>query len=153
MANPLLPLMKHLLIEGPARRRTYAQLGAALDRAAAKLEPRLSAAPDTAANREQLRHIVGIERWGQRRLRVALGEPPVADEMDDYMPPADSSMDELRTAFASARRETTVLARQLEARAVDGGTRVEHNQFGPLSVRGWLSYLATHASFEGKRVR
>jgi len=43
--------------------------------------------------------VIGIERWGQRRLRMLLGEPPVSDEYDSYRPGEDLSMPALRDAF------------------------------------------------------
>jgi hypothetical protein len=153
MANPLLPLMKNLLIEWPAARRSYRRLGDELERDGAKLEARFSAAPDTPANREHIRHIVGIERWGQRRLRVALGELPVYDEMNGYLPRAAAPVAELNLDFGAARSETVVIARQLEVRHISPKTRVDHNQFGALTVRGWLVYLRFHANVEGGRVK
>lgn len=153
MANPVLPVMRSLLIERPARKQSYAQLAQALEADAGPLVARFAAAADTPRNRHQLRHIIGLERWGQRRLRTALGEPPVSDEMDDYMPERGLSLADLSVAFAATRRETVVLARQLEARGIDGAQQVAHNQFGPLTLRGWLRYLNLHARLEGRRVR
>jgi hypothetical protein len=153
MANPLLNLFKYLSFERPAARRSYGELAAALERSAAKLERRLAAAADTPTNRKQLRHIIAIERWGQRRLRVALGEPPVTDESDAYQPPSRTAVPELLALFAAARRETILLARQLEARRIDPASSVVHNQFGILSVRAWLVYLHAHANREAQRVR
>ncbi len=153
MANPVLPVMRSLLIERPARKQSYAQLARALEADAEPLIARFVAATDTPENRHQLRHIIGLERWGQRRLRTALGEPPVSDEMDDYMPERGLSLADLCAAFAATRRETVVLARQLEARGIDGAQQVAHNQFGPLTLRGWLRYLNLHARLEGRRVK
>jgi hypothetical protein len=152
MSSPFLSLAKNLLIEWPAAGRSYGQLATTLERSGLKLQARLAGAPDAPANRKQLCHIIGLERWGQRRLRSALGEPPAADEMDDYIPPAIPVPD-LVAALAATRTETVVLARQLEARRIPRDATVEHNQFGPLTPRGWLAYLNTHANIEATRVK
>lgn len=153
MTSPILPLLRHFLIERPAARRSLADLADTLEQGASRLTARIAAAPDTPRNRDQLRHIIGLERWGQRRLRVALGEPPTRDEMDEYQPPAGASMGELREAFATTRRETVALARELAARGADPRQLIDHNQLGPLTARGWLAYLNTHAGLEGMRLR
>jgi hypothetical protein len=149
----LLDLFKNLMIERPAAKRSYAQLAAALERSNAKLQRRLAAARETPRNRKQLRHMVGIERWGQRRLRTALGEPLLMDEMDGYMPPEQTPVPDLAAALAAARAETVVLARQLDARGIPLDATVPHNQFGPLTARGWLVYLNAHANREVNLVR
>lgn len=87
MANPLLPTLRNLFLERPARKRDYAYFAGRLEASGKELEARFAVAADSPENRRQLRHIVGLERWGQRRLRTALGEPPIQDEMDQYAPP------------------------------------------------------------------
>ncbi len=146
-------LVVGLLIERPASRRTFDELSSQLESSKAKLNERLANVNDTSANRTLLRHIIGIERWGQRRLRVALGETPVLDEYDDYQPSADLSWADLRNALSTTRQETVTLARQLGASSVDSSLKVRHNDFGPLSLRGWLRYLNTHANIESQRFK
>ncbi|MCX7792267.1 MAG: hypothetical protein N2378_16660 [Chloroflexaceae bacterium] len=153
MANPLLPALRNLFLERPARKRDYAYFAGRLEASGKELEARFAAAADSPENRRQLRHIVGLERWGQRRLRTALGEPPVQDEMDEYAPPRGQSLLDLRAAFTATRRETVVLVRQLEARGVPPDWIIPHNEFGPLTLRAWLRYLDLHASLEGKRIK
>ncbi len=153
MANPLLPTLRNLFLERPARKRDYAYFAGRLEASGKELEARFAAAADSAENRRQLRHIVGLERWGQRRLRTALGEPPIQDEMDQYAPPLGQNLLDLRAAFAATRRETVVLVRQLEARGVPPAWIIPHNEFGPLTLRAWLRYLDLHASLEGKRIK
>ena len=58
------------VLEGPTRRRSYAELGRQLDKAGTRLDARLARAADTESNREWARHIIGIERWGQSRLKA-----------------------------------------------------------------------------------
>jgi hypothetical protein len=138
--------------ERPARNHTLEELAAKLEQSGTQVATRFASAPETSANRKQMRHIVGIERWGQRRLRVALGEPPLSDEYDDYQPATDSRWEDLRTLFATTRQETVALARKLASNGVDGADKVAHNQFGALSLRGWLHYLNVHANLESKRL-
>ncbi|NTU86278.1 MAG: DinB family protein, partial [Chloroflexales bacterium] len=45
------------------------------------------------------------------------------------------------------------LARELAALGADQGQLIDHNQLGPLTARGWLGYLRTHAGLEGMRLR
>lgn len=99
-----------------------------------------------------LRHIIGIERWGQRRLQVALGEPFVQDEYDHYQPAA-MDMTTVREEFRTTRQATVTLAQKLAAAGVAEQVTIRHNQFGPITIRGWLNYLNTHANFESKRIR
>ena len=141
-----------LFFERPARKRTLSELTRDLDTSGQKVTTRISAFRETLPNRIQLMHIVGIERWGQRRLRVALGEPPLLDEYDDYRPNSSLTWEELRTSFRETRQETIQVAQTLIDQNVDGATLVRHNQFGPLSIRGWLRYLNVHANIESRRI-
>ncbi|NOK63504.1 MAG: hypothetical protein GFH27_549371n3 [Chloroflexi bacterium AL-W] len=150
--DQLTALVVGLFFERPARNRTLAELARDLETSGQKITTRLGVFNESLPNRIQLLHIVGIERWGQRRLRVALGEPPLLDEYDDYRPDSALAWDELRTTFGETRRETVQLAQTLIDQDVDGATLVRHNQFGPLSIRGWLHYLNTHANIESRRI-
>lgn len=153
MRTFFLSVIRTLFFEQPARRRDYARLAADLEAGARELDARLAAAADTPTNLRLARHIIGLERWGQRRLRIALGDPPVSDEMDGYEPPPTPHLSDLRATFAATRRETLVLVRQLELRHIPGDLQIPHNQFGPLTVRGWLVYLNQHARLEGRRLK
>jgi hypothetical protein len=116
------------------------------------LERTFAAAKDNESNRKLLSHVTGIERWGQSRLRVALGEPLLMDEYDGYRPPREAGWAELQDAFHDTRQQTVALARQLGP-AVEAGVHVPHNQFGPLTVRSWLRYLDIHANMEAKKLK
>jgi len=142
-----------LLVERPAARHSVEEWSDTLDRSGAHLGMLLAALEDTAANRRQLRHIIGLERWGQRRLRVALGEPAIADEMDGYQPPEELSVSRLAAELAITRKETVELARRCAATPQADQALVPHNQLGPLSIRGWLRYLNLHANLEARRLR
>lgn len=153
MPSPLTHLVAGLMLERPARRAGIAALEHDLARGLDTLPRRFSAPKDPARAGTVLRHIIGIERWGQRRLQVALGELPF--ERDAYHPyaPADgldlaSLLDELR----ATRRRTLELARRI-AQADAGDARVEHNAIGALSAMAWLRYLHLHADLEARRVR
>ncbi len=142
-----------LVLERPTRRKSLPELAEALAKSAQKVEASLAKLPDSAMNRRVLSHIIGIERWGQSRLRVFLGEPLVMDEYDGYRPPRDASWDELRQAFTDTRRRTIELVHQLQAAASPLDKKVPHNQFGPLTCRAWLRYLDIHARSEARKMR
>lgn len=108
---------------------------------------------DTPQNRQQLRHIIGIERWGQRRLQTMLGEPPIQDEYDGYQPAETLDMAALCTAFSTTRAETLALARAIEQKGVAETAKANHNGMGDVSLKIWLRYLTTHANFESKRIK
>jgi hypothetical protein len=144
-----------LLLEKPGRRKSLAQWSEALAASGEKLARRVEAAQgDEARNRARLNHIIGIERWGQRRLRVFLGQPPVRDEYDGYRPGGNVPLAELVAAFRSARAETIEIVQMLAEVPPDTlPATVDHNQYGPLSVYAWLRYLDMHAAWEARRIR
>ena len=146
-------LFRYLMLERPASSRSLGELTATLQTSGEGLARRFAGAEDSDKNRRKLRHIISIERWGQRRLRVGLGEPFVTDESRAYKPAPDTDWSALQGEFSQTRGETLELADKLSQEGVDPTLTVPHNQFGPLTLRGWLRYLETHASFEGKRIR
>ena len=139
-------------LERPFKTLSAEQMAQRLELAGRTLERTFAAAKASESNRQLLNHIAGIERWGQSRLRVVLGEPLLMDEYDGYRPPRESSWTELQDAFHSVRQQTVALASQLGP-AVEAGLRVPHNQFGSLTVRSWLRYLDMHANLEAKKLR
>lgn len=142
------------VFERPAARMSYTELGQALERGGTLLAGRAARAADTEANRGALGHIIGIERWGQNRLRVALGQREFErDENHPYKPPADASLGELQDILSQTRAQTVDLARQLHDNPPPEGTTVEHNSLGPLSAKGWLRYLAQHGDLESRRLK
>lgn len=146
----MIGLMRRPMAERHARGRDIAQLAEELDASGRSLEARFAEAPDTAGNREALAHWIGIERWGQRRLRVALGEPLVIDAYHGYRPDKEKGMAHLREAFAETRAGTLALIDELQAAGVDPATTIRHNDLGDLSVAGWLAYLLQHPEQESK---
>jgi hypothetical protein len=143
----------NLIIERPAKNKTLDQLIAALQQTGAEIEQRAAAAEDAAKAGATLRHITGIERWAQNRLRMFLGAPYQRDEYDGYQPGAGLDRNGQIAAFHETRAETVELARKLEAAHVPPTATVAHNDFGPLTARGWLSYVTSHASRESTRMK
>jgi hypothetical protein len=141
------------IVERQGRGHSLEAWAAVLETTGREVSARLEGAPDTPTNREVANHIVGIERWGQRRLRVALGEAPVLDSYRGYRLPEGTAMAELAQAFVDTRRQTVELANALSAATLSPQTKIEHNDFGALSVRGWLAYLSGHAKRETVRLR
>jgi hypothetical protein len=114
---------------------------------------RLDKYPDSQRNRQVLSHIIGIEQWGQSRLRVGLDEPFKAEEYDNYRPPRNRSWEQLKAEFRIARKKTVALAEALDNNQVDQFLTVQHNQYGLLTLGGWLRYLDMHANLEVKRIK
>jgi hypothetical protein len=141
------------LAERQAKGRTLDELAEALERSGRALNARFGRAANTPRNREALNHIVGIERWGQRRLRVPLGEPLLMDSYRGYRLPEGTPMDSLVQAFADTRRDTVSLVRELASADLKPAVKVRHNDLGELSVGAWLAYLDGHAKRESLRVR
>lgn len=133
------------------RSTSLKSLAAQLEATGRVVLDRAGQAADTEHNRRVLSHIVGIERWGQRRLSVFLGEPLVMDEYDSYRPERGTSWAELKAQFETTRAQTLSLVQRLEA--AQPSQTVPHNQFGPLSAAGWLRYLNLHAAMESRKIR
>ncbi|WP_261663067.1 DinB family protein [Deinococcus sp. Marseille-Q6407] len=141
------------MVEQPAEGQSFLSLEESLQSSGEQLAARAAKASDTERNRERLRHIIGIERWGRARVQSAvLHRPWVMDEHHDYKPPKEMSMTELTEIFAEQRRRTAALAHSLHEQPPRLNDKVMHNEFGPLSVRGWLRYLQLHAEMEGRRL-
>lgn len=140
-----------VMIELPARWTGMDRMIQQLSKSGAALDKRAAAAADRPTNAAVIAHIIGIERWGQRRLRVALGEPLLEDEYNPYRP-VETGVPALRAAFQSTRQETVSLCKSLRMAGVDPRTRIHHNQLGDISLLGWLFYLKVHAAIESLRI-
>jgi hypothetical protein len=139
------------VIERPARRQGLNKLVQNLRDSGEALQRDLERIEDNDTNRDQLRHVIAIEKWGQRRLSVVLGDPFIKDENHTYKPSQETSWETLKDIFVATRAKTLSLAEELKI--MDERQTIPHNQFGPLSVFAWLRYLETHARLEGKRLR
>lgn len=146
----LIGSFRYRIAERHALGRDLGALATELEASGHTIDAKLAAAGDTPGNREAIAHWVGIERWGQRRLRVALGEPFVEDAYHGYRPDREAGVAALRRAFAETRAETVALARRLRDAGVDPATTVRHNDLGELSVGGWLAYLIQHPEQESR---
>lgn len=146
-------LATNVLMEWPVQRKSLADLEQTLQTAGESLKQKVAAAPDTETNRKTLSHIIGIERWGQKRLTVALGEPLAVEEYDLYRPGRDASWADLQQQFTQTRQASVALVQQLQQTQVDPGRKIKHNGYGDLTVRGWLRYLIFHANAESWRIR
>ncbi len=156
----MIPIMRavgavanRLLIKRPAAKLSLSDLASKLEESGTVLERRYGAALDSEKNRQTLRHITGMERWGQRRLETFLGKEVVTDEYDDYQPSANASWRDLKLAFANTRRGTVALARQLATADIAADRTVAHNQHGEFTARDWLYFLRLHANLESRRIK
>lgn len=138
--------------ERGASNLTYEELRHRLEESGRVVAERIAAGDDTARNLAQARHIIGIERWGQQRLRVVLGEPFIEEEYDAHRPETVDAMGALQHCFEEARVETVSLTRELEEHRIDPQMTVPHNALGSLTIRGWLFYLHMHANRESHRI-
>jgi hypothetical protein len=142
-----------LFIEMPASRRTLDELRADLEKGQSVIVEQAQKAGDSEYHRKVLNHIIGIERWGQARLRVFLGDPFKPEEYDGYRPPRETSWADLQTQFTETRQATLALLGQIGQAQINPAMRSVHNMFGPLTPRGWLFYLYFHSTAESKRLR
>ncbi len=113
----------------------------------------IQAASDTEKNQSVVRHLIGIERWSQSRLRVFLGGELVMDEYDGYQPAADLDMAALADQFVETRQATVGLAQELSDAGITDDQTVPHNDMGDVSARTWLAYIRGHGQQEAKRLK
>jgi hypothetical protein len=142
-----------VILERSNRNLTYEKAIDNLRKSGESTANRIGNSPDTPKNRKQVAHIIGIERWGQQRLRVAQGEPLVIDECDGYEPAETLSMAELRQAFESARKETIALIEEMQRNTIPLDRKVFHNDAKEMTLRSWFGYLGVHADRESMRIR
>jgi hypothetical protein len=153
LVQGVMNIASKLMIKRPAAKLSLGELATRLEESGKVLERRYGAALDTAANREKLRHVIGIERWGLRRMETFTGKAPVTDESDAYLPSPSASWRDLKLAFVNTRRSLVALARQLDKANLGDDRRAAHNQQGDLTAREWLYYLRVHADFESRRIK
>jgi len=152
MPNPAQQIVINFIIERPGRKHALSGWAKELTTSGQDLAAKFAAAPDTDANRQVVNHLIGIERWGTRRLRVFLGAPLDQEEYDGYRPAQELTLSALRAAFTATRAETIDVVSQLIAANVNDTPKVLHNQIGPITARGWMRYLHMHAAWEAKKV-
>lgn len=146
-------VVAYFLMERPASKKSFDDFRKQLEEGGQTIQQRVASAADNDHNRDKLSHIIGIERWGQRRLEVALGKSQVHDEYDGYRPDVNAPLNDLSTAFEETRQRTMQLAKELGEKNVSRDIKVFHNGFGPLTTHGWLQYLNFHANQEAKSIK
>jgi hypothetical protein len=141
----------NLYMERSLRKLSMEEIAEKVKLTGERLVQELGSCVQNEENRNQLRHIIGIERWSQSRLRVAQGEDLIMDQVDRYLPSQKESWPSLVHEFENTRIETVSLIRSLDDAAVKG-MFIPHNQFGDFSVRSWIKYLIMHADMEADKL-
>jgi hypothetical protein len=141
-----------LLFERPGRTLDYNAHITGLRESGDTLVALFRTARDDQHNRTLLRHIIGIEHWSQARLRELLGAAPFREEYDKYQPSAQLTVSELAQVMQQTRQQSCAIVQQLADAHVELHQCIVHNQFGPLSVSGWLVYIRSHATIESKKL-
>ena len=109
LADSVRQMAAGVFLERPGRGKSLDQWSAALEKNGAAIDQRAGNGKDEVKAAKVLRHISGIERWGQSRLRVFLGAPFARDEYDGYQPGTDLTLDEQRAFWRTTRAETIAL--------------------------------------------
>ncbi len=141
------------VLQREARKYPLADWPGVLAATQPKVTGRFEAGADSAENQETGRHIIGIERWSQSRLRVFLGGELVMDEYNAYEPASDLNMAALAQAFEEARQTSVELANQIVAAGIGDEKTVPHNDMGDLNASTWLAYISGHALRESGRIK
>ena len=141
-----------LVFERPVRSLSADQLRLRLSNGGTTVVAAMRAASDTPTNQGIATHIIGIERWGQARVRELHTGTHTVEEYDHYRP-ATASMAQLAETMATTRAETIAILDQLSAAGIALTQQVAHNMFGAMTLAGWLQYLAAHASLESRKLR
>ncbi len=153
LKDSLLKGFGKLFFERPGRKRSFDELAQELDRSSTQIVERLAGVSPRPEDHTRLRHIIGIERWGQRRLRVFLGEPFVMDGHHPYKPAETLDWPALLDVFKETRAQTLAMIDALSEPNPEGVASVAHNEFGGFSTKGWLKYLNGHATSEAKYIK
>lgn len=142
----------HFLLERPVRNKSYAELGYILEENGQTISSRISQSTDNNKARRKLAHIIGIEKWAQQRVRVALGDALVIDRYDAYKPDVQP-LTELSDIFSKTRAVSVGLTNELIIQNAPTIMKISHNAFGPVSPRGWLRYIDFHSRSESKGLK
>ncbi len=146
-------ILRTLILERAGRKWTMSRWAEKLTVSGEAISNRLEKLPDSEQNRRVLSHIIGIELWGQSRLRVGLGEPFTDEEYNSYRPARSRSWEQLKAEFRMTRKRTAALAEALDDNQADQFMTVKHNDYGPLTLGGWLRYLDIHARWEARKIK
>lgn len=147
-------IVSNLMLERPSRKKSYADYVAMFESKGKEIERKANSAADNDKNRRRLSHIIGIERWGQSRVRVALGDPFVEEEYAPrHRPAKETSWDDLKRQFVETRAASVALVQELSAENAPADLQIKHNSFGEISTKAWLHYLQFHASTEARSLK
>ncbi len=153
MMNPMVWMLKTFMFDRPSRNKSFAALGQSLTEGRDAIMTRIEASDGNEKSHKQLTHLIGVERWAQNRVKVALGEAFIDEEYDRYRPARDAAWLTLKDEFWTTRNASIALTKALDAAKVDRNTLVAHNQFGEIPVRAWLQYIYGHSDFESKNIK
>ena len=153
LKSVLIEALGRWFFERPARKRSFDELAEELNRSSAQILERLAGFSPRPEDHERLRHIIGIERWSQRRLRVFLGEPFMLDGHHSYKPEENLDWPALLDAFKETRAQTLGMIDALSKPGAHSVAAVAHNEFGDFTAKGWLKYIEGHAASEAKRIK
>ncbi len=153
MASLFGKVFRMLMVDRSAKNKSLETLTTELANSKQTILDIVTEATDNEANRKQLNHVIGIERWGQNRLKVALGEPLVMDEHDGYCPGTQIPLNDLAEAFTQTRQETLAVATKLLDVPSVATKTVEHNDMGATTIRSWLQYIDMHGTYELRNVK
>ncbi|MEM9950432.1 MAG: hypothetical protein AAF846_02435 [Chloroflexota bacterium] len=153
MANPLFRLAMWLTFERWAKRNSYQHIKTQIETEAKIIHTSIQSATQNKVNHQTTTHIIGMERWIQSRIKVALGSPYIQEEYDNYRPPQNASWEQLEQEFIATRELSCELCDQLIAENIDKSLKVNHNQFGNITIGAWLEYLNFHSKTHAKSIK
>lgn len=131
--------------------RSYDDIITILQKGMTRIEKRFDK-PQTDKHHALWTHIIGIEIWAQKKLATALGDPPGEPEYMPYRPSQDMAWADLFPLMRQTRQDTIALARRL-AEASIANSIIRHNDWGDLTLKGWLFFIHLHTDFEIKKIR
>ncbi|MEM7118651.1 MAG: hypothetical protein AAF614_39905 [Chloroflexota bacterium] len=146
-------LFRILMVDRTAKKKDLDQLTGELRTSDQTIANIVNSAEDNEANREQLCHVIGIERWAQMRLQTALGGPVQMDEYDGYRPDLTQPLPALADTFSATREQTLTLADKLLSQPNIADKIVAHNDMGDMRVKSWLQYIEMHGPYELRNVQ
>lgn len=150
--STLLHVVTALVFERPVRGLDADSMRNRLIQSGDAMVSAIRTAGDITANQDTATHIIGIERWGQARLRDALNGSYTSEEYDGYRP-ASAPITQLADLMQTTRAETVAVLAQLVSAGIPLTTTIPHNTFGDMTVAGWLQYIQGHGAIESRKLR
>jgi hypothetical protein len=141
-----------LLFARPWQTADYTTLQTLLTSSGDTIVTNMRYVADTSANRDIIRHIIGIEVWAQQRLNSLIRGDAYSAEYDQLEPVQTLTLTELTDCMASTRAQSIAVINQLQHAGVALTQTVPHNQFGGSSVVAWTRYMVSHAMIEHKKL-